>query len=48
MWMATLGITHMSRSRFTSTEATPVSVRTRARPATDKGRSNQLDMIMPP
>ena len=49
MWMATLGMRSRSRSRFTSWAATaPSSRRTRARPATDRGRSSQVEQIMPP
>lgn len=47
-WMARLGITTRSRSMLTSLVSTPLSVLTSARPATDNGRSNQVEKIMPP
>ena len=48
MCMARLGMSRRSRSKCTSLLSTPVSVRTRTRPASVSGRSSQVESIMPP
>ena len=48
MWMATLGMTSRSRSTFTRRAARRPPSRTITRPATDRGRSSQERMIIPP
>ena len=48
MWMATLGISSRSLSKATSREVTAWPSWTSTRPATLRGRSSQVEQIMPP
>ena len=48
MWMATLGMTSRSRSTLTSFSTISPFARTKTRPATESGRSNHVDISMPP